>query len=158
MWVRRRLAGDPAADFSGRGEVERVLHVASGMLGRHVERFEVVIVVFELRAFDDEKSEAREDGFDALTKNGQRMPMAYARAASGERHVHGALGTASCGPTLRRASSAGSRCPRGARWRAGRAAGVRPGGAVPSDFSRPETSPPFRDEVPIAHRTELGLG
>ena len=34
----------------GLREVERVLHVARGMLGGHVERFEVVVVVFDLWA------------------------------------------------------------------------------------------------------------
>ena len=76
---RRRRARSRA---HRRGEVQRVLHVARGMLGRHVERFEVVVVVFELGAFDDEEPEAREDGFDALAQDGQRMAVAD-RAAGG---------------------------------------------------------------------------
>ncbi len=63
---RRRRARSRA---HGGREIERVLHVARGMLGRHVERFEVVIVVFELGAFDDQEAEAREDGFDALAED-----------------------------------------------------------------------------------------
>ena len=57
------------------------------MLGRHVERFEVVVVVFELVALDDEKPEAREDGFDALAEDGERMAVTDARPASRQRDV-----------------------------------------------------------------------
>ena len=63
---RRRRAGRRA---HRRGEVERVLHVARGMLRRHVERFEVVVVVFELGPLDDEEAEAGEDGLDLLAQD-----------------------------------------------------------------------------------------
>ncbi len=74
----------------GRREIERVLHVAGGMLRRHVERFEVVVVVLELRPVDDQEAEAREDRFDALAKNRQRMPMADSPNAAGQRDVDAA--------------------------------------------------------------------
>ncbi len=61
------------------------------MLGRHVERFEVVVVVFELGALDDEEPEPREDGFDSLAKDGERMAMADARPAARQRDVDRAL-------------------------------------------------------------------
>ena len=50
--VRAQQRRRPAADRRRhrRGEVQRVLHVARRVLGRHVQRFEVVPVVFELRA------------------------------------------------------------------------------------------------------------
>ena len=57
--VRSSVAGEPAAERDRRREVERVLHVARGMLRRHVERFEVVVVVLELGPFDDEEAHAR---------------------------------------------------------------------------------------------------
>ena len=46
-------AGRRTADGTGARQIERVLHVARRMLGRHVQRFEVVPVVFELGAVDD---------------------------------------------------------------------------------------------------------
>ena len=60
----------------GRREIQRVLHVARGMVLRHVERFEVVVVVLELGALDHEEPHATEDGFDALAQQRQRMAMA----------------------------------------------------------------------------------
>ena len=78
--VRSSVAGEPAAERTGVGEIQRVLHVARGVLRRHVERFEVVVVVFELGPLDDEEAEAREDGLDALAQDGQRMAVADRRA------------------------------------------------------------------------------
>ena len=46
------------------------------MVGRHIERFEVVIVVFDFRAIDDFESQAGEDPFDLLSDQGQRVPVA----------------------------------------------------------------------------------
>ena len=60
----------------GRREIQRVLHVARGMVRRHVERFEVVVVVFELGPLDDEEPHAAEDGFDASRSSVKRMTMA----------------------------------------------------------------------------------
>ena len=67
--VRSSVAGVPAAERTGDDEVQRVLHVARGMLRRHVERFEVVLVVFELGPLDDLEAHAREDGLDALAQD-----------------------------------------------------------------------------------------
>ena len=64
---RAPVVGRPRVDPAPAiGEVERVLHVARGCSARHVERFEVVVVVFDLRAFEDLEAHAREDGLDAL--------------------------------------------------------------------------------------------
>ena len=68
VWVRRSVAGRPGERPHRRLQVERVLHVARGVLGRHVEGFEVVVVVFELGTFDDEEAEAGEDRLDALAQ------------------------------------------------------------------------------------------
>ena len=73
---RRRTADGPATSPD---EIERVLHVARRMLGRHVERFEVVVVVFDFGAFEHLIAQAREDRFDLLADDGQRMAMADLR-------------------------------------------------------------------------------
>src|SRR4029079_15002683 len=73
-------------------QVERVLHVARGVLRRHVERFEVVVVVLELGALGDEEAEAQEDRLDALAQQRERMAMADERRPPGQRHVDGVAG------------------------------------------------------------------
>ena len=85
--VRSSVAAVPASERTGDCEIQRVLHVARGMLGRHVERFEVVVVVLELGPFDDLVAHAREDGLDALAQQGQRMAVADRRRAAGQRDV-----------------------------------------------------------------------
>ena len=45
-------------------DVERVLHVARGMILRDRERFEVVAVGLDLRALGDHEAELREDLLD----------------------------------------------------------------------------------------------
>ena len=57
------------------------------MLGRHVERFEVVVVVFDLGAFEHLIAQAREDGLDLLAHDRQRMAMADLRRAARQRDV-----------------------------------------------------------------------
>ena len=64
--VRSSVAGDPPARAHRRREVQRVLHVARGMLRRHVERFEVVVVVLELGP--------------SMTRNPKRVKMASMRS------------------------------------------------------------------------------
>ena len=60
------------------------------MLRRHVERFEVVVIVFELRALRRSGSPSREeDGLEPIAQERQRMPMAEQRLASGQRDVDG---------------------------------------------------------------------
>jgi hypothetical protein len=57
----------------------------AGMLLRHVQRFEVVPVVFELGAVDDLVAHAEEDVFDALAHLRQRMPASEHGHAAGQR-------------------------------------------------------------------------
>jgi hypothetical protein len=57
------------------------------MLRRHVERFEVVVIVFELRAFGDVETHPKEDLFDTLAQQRERMPMTDERRAPGKRDV-----------------------------------------------------------------------
>jgi hypothetical protein len=61
------------------------------MLRRHVERFEVVVVVFELRSLDDEKPEAGEDGLDLFPQDREGMPMADSGPPAWQRDVDGAF-------------------------------------------------------------------
>ena len=69
-------------------EIERVLHVAGRMVGRHVERFEVVIVVFDFGAFENLVAHAREDVLDLLTHLHERMHAPERQPSAGQRHVH----------------------------------------------------------------------
>src|SRR5262245_54861338 len=73
-------------------EVQRVLHVARGMLRGHVQRVEAVPLVLGLGAFDDGKSHAREDLLELVADDGERMTVPEARRASGQRDVDGSGG------------------------------------------------------------------
>jgi hypothetical protein len=59
------------------------------MIHRHVERFEVVVIVLELGPLDDQEAEAQEDGLDALAQQRERMPVADERRTAGQRDVDG---------------------------------------------------------------------
>ena len=84
---RPQIVGRPLSPWNRRGQIQRVLHVARGMLGRHVERIEAVPLVLDLGPFDDGEPHAREDGFHALAHECQRMPVAEARHRPGQRDV-----------------------------------------------------------------------
>ncbi len=60
-------------------EVEGVLHVARGVVGRHVERLEVVVVVLDLGAVVHLVAHRHEDVLELLAHGGQRMAAAAAR-------------------------------------------------------------------------------
>ncbi len=78
----RTSSGRPVSPFTGVREIERVLHVARGMFGRHVQRVEAVPLVFDFRPFDDGESHAREDGFHAIAHERQRMATTEPRLAT----------------------------------------------------------------------------
>ena len=61
-------------------QVERVLHVAGGMLGRHVERLEAVVVVLDLGPVVDLVAHGEEDVLHLLAHRRQRMAARRARA------------------------------------------------------------------------------
>ena len=91
--VRSSVAARPPSNAgTGRVQVQRVLHVARGMLRRHVERFEVVVIVLELRPLDDDEAEPQEDRFDAVAQQRQRMAMTDERRAPRQRHVERVAG------------------------------------------------------------------
>src|SRR5438093_2399004 len=57
------------------------------MLRRHVERFEVVVIVLEIGPFDDEESLAQEEALDAIAQQRERMTMPDEWCPSRERDV-----------------------------------------------------------------------
>src|SRR3989442_2665887 len=73
--------------FQGRREVQRVLHVARGVFRRHVQCVEAVPLVFGFRTFDNGESHAREDLFELVADDGQRMTVTEERHAAGQRDV-----------------------------------------------------------------------
>jgi hypothetical protein len=89
---RGKLAGvrTPHAADDRRAEVEGVLHVARGMIRRHVERFEVVVVVFDLGPFEHLVAHVGEDVLDLLPHLHQRMHAPDRHRARGQRDIHGA--------------------------------------------------------------------
>ena len=87
---RPHVVGAPDLALDRRRQIQRVLHVARGMLGRHVQRVEAVPLVLDLGAFDDGEAHAREDLFHPLAHDGQRMAVAERGGAAGQRDVDGA--------------------------------------------------------------------
>ena len=77
--VLMRVPGDRRAAARRAREVQRVLHVARGMLRRHVERFEVVVVVLDLGPLEDLVAHAAEDRLDLLADERERMAVAERR-------------------------------------------------------------------------------
>ena len=72
-------------------EVEGVLHRPGGMVGRDVERFEVVMVVLDLGTFHDVEADGAEEGFDAPAGQGQGVQPARGLTAPRQRHVDALL-------------------------------------------------------------------
>ena len=67
--------------------VEGILHRAGRMVGRDVQRLEVVPVVLDLRAFGDTEPEAREDLDGLALDDRERVEAAQPRRAPGQAHV-----------------------------------------------------------------------
>ena len=84
-------------------DVERVLHVARGMILRHRQRFEVVEVGLDLRPVGDGEAELREDRLDLAPRQRDRVQVAEPMHAPGQRHVDGALEIARPPPRRRAA-------------------------------------------------------
>ena len=57
-------------------EIESIVHGTRRVVARNVERFEVVVVVFDFRAFGDFVADAAEALLDALQRAGDRMQAA----------------------------------------------------------------------------------
>jgi hypothetical protein len=71
----------------GRRDIEGVVHRARRMIRRHVERREVVEILFDLRAVGDIEADRAKDCFDALDRQGDRMQPAGAHTAPGQRDI-----------------------------------------------------------------------
>ena len=122
----RTSSARPVSPGTGDAEIQRVLHVARRVIGRHVQRVEAVPLVLDLRAFDDREAHAREDGFH---------PIADERSADGDGRARrtrpgSVTSTASAGRApdagaLDATPSSAPRSPASARWRAGRCRACR---------------------------------
>src|SRR5215470_11342273 len=73
-------------------DVERVLRAARRVIGRDVQRVEVVEVGLDLRAVLDLVAHRDEDVFDLLPQQRDRMKVAPPYAASGQRYVNALFG------------------------------------------------------------------
>jgi hypothetical protein len=92
----RWLLGQHRADLYRRGvgpqqgalaDVERVLHVARGVVAWNVERLEVVVVALDLRTLGHREAEPCEDGDDLVVHAGQRVERSVRRPAARQREV-----------------------------------------------------------------------
>ena len=151
----RRSSALPVSPCTGVAEIQRVLHVARGMLGRHVQRVEAVPLVFDFRPFDDREAHARED----------RLPCGRARAsADGDGRARGTrpgsvtstapAGRASAGGRSPGSRSSAPRSPASARWRSGRCASSGRAAALAIELH------PRRDDAVLAAEISVadGLG
>ena len=68
-------------------DVESVVHGTRRMVGRDVQRGEVVEIVFDLRAFRHGITDGMKQGFDAFQRARDRMQSAHAGTAPRQRHV-----------------------------------------------------------------------
>ena len=75
-------------------EVEGVLHVAGGVLRRHVERLEAVVVVLHLGPVVHQVAHAEEDVLDLLAHDRERMAAALRGQAARQGHVDALAGEA----------------------------------------------------------------
>src|SRR5215813_4535185 len=73
-------------------DVERVLRAARRVIGRDVQRVEVVEVVLDLRPVLDLVAHRDKDVFDRLPQQRDRMKVAPPYAASGQRYVNALFG------------------------------------------------------------------
>ncbi|MNF81348.1 hypothetical protein D3C84_636170 [compost metagenome] len=70
-----------------RVEIEGVVHCPGRVVAGNVERFEVVVVVFDLGAFGDAVANAGEELLDALQGAGNRVQATGGLAAARQGHV-----------------------------------------------------------------------
>src|SRR5450830_1678494 len=94
----RRLVRFHGADLYRRGmgaqqhvrvEIEGVVHRPGRVMAWDVERLEVVIVVFDLRAFGDAVADMGEELLDTLQSPGDRMQTARGLATTRQGYVNG---------------------------------------------------------------------
>ncbi len=71
----------------GAGHVEGVLLVLGGVVGRDVQGFEIVVILFHLRALHHLVAHAHEDTLHLFQGDGVGMSVAQLRFAGGQSHV-----------------------------------------------------------------------
>ena len=137
-------------------EIQRVLHVARRVVGRHVERFEVVIVVLDLRAFEDLIAEAREDLLHLLAHQAERMAIAEHRRAAGQRDVDRARGSARRGERGFALAEAVARPSRFSSFACRPSSRFSSGVALPTRSMNAATQLPLRPTQRVAERVQIG--
>ena len=93
-WPPSRIGESGGEGGSGSARYSVSCMSRAGWSARHVERFEVVVVVLDLGAFEHLVAEAREDLLHLLAHEAERMAVAEQRRAAGQRDVDGAGRTA----------------------------------------------------------------
>jgi hypothetical protein len=127
------------------------------MLRRHIEGFEVVVIVLDLGPFDHHEPEPREDVLDPLAEQAERMPVAERGPAAGKRHVHG-MARRAC--PHRRVDPRRQRRVDAVPERVGELAQARTllGGNGPEGLQQRRNEPPLPRQIAVAYRAELRLG
>ena len=69
-------------------DIERVLHIACGVILRQIQRFEVEVVALDLGPLLDGKAHLQEDRLDAVQRDRERVQMSYGCRASRQGHVN----------------------------------------------------------------------
>ena len=70
-------------------EIERVMHRARRVIGGDVQRFEIMKIVFDFRAFGNREPGTAEDFFDTQSRPSHRMQGTGVRAATGQGDIDG---------------------------------------------------------------------
>lgn len=78
-------------------QIERVVALAGGMLGRDVEAREVVVVALDVRAFGHREAHLAEQRDEFINSLADRMDAALGDVAHGQRHVDRLEGEARVG-------------------------------------------------------------
>ena len=73
-------------------EVEGVVHGPRRVVGRNIQGFEVVEVVFHFRPFGNIKAQTQEEILNAATHAGDRVQIAGQFAPARQGHIHGFTG------------------------------------------------------------------
>src|SRR5205807_1916505 len=115
------------AEERGLREVERVLHVARGMVARDVQRLEVEVVGLDLGPLADREAEAGEDRDDLVVDAREGMERAAGRAPPRQREIEPLARSRRRADGPRTTGSAPWRSRRASRTPAGRAPPSRPG-------------------------------
>ena len=87
-------AGSLGAEQELVRQVEGILHIAGGVILRHVQAGEVVVIVLDLRGIGHSKAHAGEDIDDLVGDQRQRVQTTHRTGLGGQGDVHGLGGVA----------------------------------------------------------------